>query len=82
MQSPDPQYLSLEESADIDSALLDSSEKFLTRLTVSSLRLLKQIATDLDISIEELNHKQIIEWMEEDSKTRREQGKDKAKLNW
>ncbi len=82
MQNPNQQYLSPEESADIDAALLDSSEKFLTRLTISSLRLLKQIAQDLDISVEELTHKQIITWMEQDSKVRREQGQEQAKLNW
>ena len=82
MQNPNQQYLSPDESADIDAALLDSSEKFLTRLTISSLRLLKQIAQDLDISVEELTHKQIITWMEQDSKVRREQGQEQAKLNW
>ena len=80
MQNPNQQYLAPEESADIDAALLDSSEKFLTRLTISSLRLIKQIAQDLDISVEELTHKQIITWMEEDSKLRREQGQ--GKLQW
>lgn len=82
MQNPNHQYLSPEESADIDAALLDSSEKFLTRLTISSLRLIKQIAQDLNISVEELTHQQIITWMEQDSKIRREQGQDQAKLNW
>ena len=43
--APD-QYLSPEESADIDTALLSSSEKFLTWLTISSQRLLKAIAQD------------------------------------
>ena len=82
MQQPTNQYLSPEESADIDAALLDSSEKFLTRLTISSLRLLKTIAKDTEVSMEELTHKQIITWFENDSKIRREQGADAATLKW
>ncbi len=81
-QSSSMQFLSPEESADIDAALLDSSEKFLTRLTISSLRLLQIIAEDLEIPVNELTHKQIIAWFEKDGKIRREQGKDAAKLKW
>ncbi len=81
-QSSSMQFLSPEESADIDAALLDSSEKFLTRLTISSLRLLQIIAEDLEIPVNELTHKQIIAWFEKDGKIRREQGKDAATLQW
>jgi hypothetical protein len=80
-QSP-MQFLSEDESADVDAALLSSSEKFLTRLTISSLRLLKIIAQDLGIAIEDLTHQQIIDWFEQDGKVRREQGVDAAKLKW
>jgi hypothetical protein len=76
------QFLTPEESADVDAALLVSSEKFLTRLTISSLRLLTIIAKDRGISIEELTHKQIIEWFEKDGKVRREQGIEAAVLKW
>ena len=81
-QSSSMQFLSTEESADIDAALLDSSEKFLTRLTISSLRLLQIIAEDLKTPVNELSHKQIIAWFEKDGKIRREQGKDAATLKW
>lgn len=81
-QQPSTQFLTPEESADVDAALLSSSEKFLTRLTISSLRLLKTIALDLDVPLEELTHKQLIEWFERDGKTRREQGIDAAILKW
>ncbi|ELS01764.1 hypothetical protein Xen7305DRAFT_00014690 [Xenococcus sp. PCC 7305] len=81
-QSSSMQFLSTEESGDIDAALLDSSEKFLTRLTISSLRLLQIISGELKIPIEELTHKQIIAWFEKDGKIRREQGKDAATLKW
>ncbi|MDJ0648412.1 MAG: hypothetical protein QNJ60_06860 [Xenococcaceae cyanobacterium MO_188.B19] len=80
-QSP-LQFLSEEESADINAALLDSSEKFLTRLTISSWRLLGIIAQDTNTSMEELTPKQIIAWFEKDGKVRREQGKDAATLKW
>jgi hypothetical protein len=76
------QFLTLEESADVDAALLISSEKFLTRLTISSLRLLKIIAQSEGVAIEELTHKQIITWFEKDAKIRREQGVDAAVLKW
>ena len=82
MQQPGNSFLSPEESADIDAALLDSSEKFLTRLTISSLRLLKLISQDIQVPMEELTHKQIITWVEKDSKIRREQGVEAAKLKW
>ena len=80
-QSP-IQFLTEEESADVDSALLSNSEKFLTRLTISSLRLLQIIAVDTGVDLEELTHKQLIQWFEKDAKIRREQGIDAAVLKW
>lgn len=82
MQQPNNQYLTSEEAADVNAALLDSSEKFLTRLTISSLRLLTVIAQDLQVPIEQLSPQQIIAWFEKDSKIRREQGQDAATLKW
>lgn len=81
-QQPQTQFLTPEESAQVEMALLSSSEKFLTRLTISSLRVLKIIARDLGVTVEELTPKKIIEWFEKDSKIRREQGKDAAVLKW
>ncbi len=79
--TPD-QYLSPEESAEIDAALLSSSEKFLTRLTISSQRLLQAIAQDYQIEISELTYTQIIQWFENDSKVKREQGDNAGTLQW
>ena len=79
--TPD-QYLSAEESADVEAALLSSSEKFLTRLTISSQRLLQAIALDYQVTVEQLTHKQIIQWFEKDSKVKREQGSDAGTLKW
>lgn len=76
------QFLPPEESADVDKALLTAPEKFLTRLTISSLRLLTIIAQDIDVSLEDLTHQQIIDWFEKDGKIRREKGEEAAVLKW
>jgi hypothetical protein len=75
-------FLSPEESADVDQALLSASEKFLTRLTISSLRLLQIIAQDTGVSLDQLSPTQIVAWFEKDGKIRREQGVDSAVLKW
>jgi len=76
------QFLTPEESAEVDKALLSSPEKFLTRLTISSLRLLKTIAQQEGVAVEELTPEQIIAWFENDGKIRREQGIEAATLKW
>jgi hypothetical protein len=81
-QQPGTQFLSPAESAAVDAALLSTPEKFLTRLTISSLRLLVKIAADYEVAIADLTPEQIIAWFEQDSKTRREQGIDAAVLKW
>lgn len=81
-QQPSVQFLTTEESADVDKALLSTHEKFLTRLTISSLRLLKHIAADAGVTVEDLTHQQVIDWFEKDSKIRREQGVEAAFLKW
>jgi len=81
-QQPSMQFLSAEESAKVDAALLSSPEKFLTRLTVSSLRLLKHIAEDYGVQMEDLTAEQVVAWFEKDGKIRREQGMEAAFLKW
>ena len=76
------QFLTYDESAQVDAALLSSPEKFLTRLTISSLRILQHIAKEYDIPIEDLTPKQIITWFEIDAKVRREKGVEEAFLKW
>ena len=76
------QFLTLEESGQVDGALLASHEKFLTRLTISSHKLLKYIAEDYGVNMADLTSEQIIAWFEKDAKIRREQGKDAAFLKW
>lgn len=81
-QQPSSQFLTFEESAKVDAALLASNEKFLTRLTISSLKLLKHIAEENDVNIEDLTTQQVINWFEKDGKLRREQGMNAAYLKW
>lgn len=80
--SQSSQFLTLEDSAAVDGALLAQHEKFLTRLTLSSLVLLRQIAKDSGVAIEDLDPPMIIHWFEQDSKVRREQGLEAAFLKW
>ncbi|MCS7030975.1 MAG: hypothetical protein NZL92_05545 [Gloeomargarita sp. SKYG116] len=75
-------FLTREEAAQVDAALLSSHEKFLTRLTISSLRLLIHIARCYQVPVEQLTPTQIIAWFEQDSKKRREQGPEAAFLKW
>ena len=81
-QQPGSQFLSLEEAYKVDAALLASHEKFLTRITISSQKLLKHIAGEYGIKIEDLTTDQIIAWFEKDGKIRREQGSEAAYLKW
>lgn len=77
-----PQFLTPEDSIAVDAALLARHEKFLTRLTISSLNLLRYIAQDRGVAIEDLDARQVIEWFEKDSKIRMEQGPEAAFLKW
>ena len=81
-QQSSTQFLSLEESAKVDAALLTSPEKFLTRLTISSLKVLTHIAEEYGVEIKDLTTPQIIAWFEKDSKIRQEQGSEAAYLKW
>jgi len=81
-QQPSTQFLTLEESAKVDGALLSSSEKFLARLTISSLKLLKHIAQEYNVAVESLTAQQITDWFEKDGKIRREQGIEASYLKW
>lgn len=76
------QFLTPEESAEVDKALLSSPEKFLARLTISTARLLGYIARDLDTAIADLTPQQIVQWFEQDAKVKREQGVNAAVLKW
>ena len=76
------QFLTPEESAEVDKALLTTPEKFLTRLTLSTAKLLAFMAKDLDTSVDALTTEQIIQWFEADSKRKQEQGINASVLKW
>ena len=76
------QFLTPDESAEVDKALLTSPEKFLTRLTISTSKLLKVIAKDLDVTVADLTSQQIIQWFEVDSKRKQEGGINASVLKW
>jgi hypothetical protein len=77
----DPQeYITTAEAASVDRALLPTHEKFLARITISSLRLLAKIAVDQGVSIEDLTPESIITWFEADSKRRLVDGE--SALKW
>jgi hypothetical protein len=76
------QFLTPDESAEVDKALLTSPEKFLARLTISTAKLLRAIAADTGTPIEALTAVQIIQWFERDAKLKREQGVNASVLKW
>lgn len=76
------QFLTPEESAEVDRALLSSPEKFLARLTISTAKLLRVIAADTETPIEALTAVQITQWFEKDAKLKREQGVNASVLKW
>jgi hypothetical protein len=76
------QFLSPEESIEVDGLLLPQHEKFLTRLTISSMRLLIHIAQEHQVPVEQLTATQVMKWFEQDAKIRHEQGSEAAFLKW
>ncbi len=76
------QFLTTEESAAVDAALLTTPEKFLTRLTLSTAKLLTYIAKDLGTSVEALTNEEIIAWFEADSKRKQTEGIQASVLKW
>ncbi|MFM7601045.1 MAG: hypothetical protein ACKO7R_07595 [Pseudanabaena sp.] len=76
------QFLTLAEAHAIDGAMLSTMEKFMTRITVSSMRIITKISQDLSIHAEEVSASQIVQWIERDTEIRRVQGEDAAFLKW
>lgn len=75
-------YLSQSEAIDVEAALLSTHEKFLARITISSLRLLQQIAEEEQVKVEDLTTPQIIKWFEQDAELKRSQGDTAGSLQW
>ncbi|GMI72785.1 hypothetical protein HRI_000947800 [Hibiscus trionum] len=74
-------FLSLEEAGLVEMSGLSTHERFLCRLTISSLNLLRVVSEQEGCSIEELNAGRICDWFVKD-KLKREQNIDSAVLQW
>jgi rubrerythrin len=78
----DTQYLTHAEAVEVERASLSTHEKFLTRITISSLRMLQQIAEHERVKVEDLTPAQIIKWFERDAELKRSQGDTAGSLQW
>ncbi|XP_028777903.1 uncharacterized protein LOC114734408 [Neltuma alba] len=74
-------FLTLEEAGLVEISGLSSHERFLCRLTISSLNLLRVISEQEGCSIEELNAGRVCDWFVKD-KLKREQNIESAVLQW
>ena len=63
---PSMEFLTAEESAQVDAALLTSKDKFSTRLAIYSLRCLSQIAAETGLPPEKITPEQVNAWIEQD----------------
>lgn len=63
---PSLEFLTPEECAQVDRALLTSSDKFAARVAIYALRSLKQIAQATGSAIEQLTPDQIEDWVYQD----------------
>jgi hypothetical protein len=75
-------YLTQSEALEVQTAMLSTHEKFLARITISSLRLLQQIAQEEQVKVEDLTPKQITQWFERDAELKRAQGETAGSLQW
>jgi hypothetical protein len=73
-----PEFLTFEEVAEVDKALLTAQDKFLARVSLYSLRALKQIAQAENLPIDAITDCQIAEWIEQDESLRQAIGADAA----
>ncbi|CBN53888.1 MULTISPECIES: hypothetical protein [Kamptonema] len=69
---PLAQFLTAEECAEVDIALLSAKEKFSTRLAIYALRVLKQIAQETGLTVEAITNQQVANWIEKDESIKQE----------
>ncbi|XP_062226881.1 uncharacterized protein LOC133925073 [Phragmites australis] len=74
-------FLSLEEAGLVEMSGLSTHERFLCRLTISSLNLLRVISEQEGVPIEKLNAGRVCDWFLKD-KLKREQNVGSAVLQW
>jgi hypothetical protein len=65
MLNPD-QLLTIEESQLVDGALLTSKEKFSARVAIYALRVLKEIAAEKQMDLEDVGRLQVLTWLKTD----------------
>ncbi|NJO43088.1 MAG: hypothetical protein HC769_20735 [Cyanobacteria bacterium CRU_2_1] len=70
------EFLTPDECAEVDKALLTSRDKFTARVAIYALRSLKQIAQQFGVAIDRLNLQQITHWVEQDPTLQPENGFD------
>lgn len=75
---PSTEFLTPEECAEVDQALLTSRDKFTARVAIYALRSLKQIAKKFETPIARLNPQQITGWVEQDPTLQPENGFDSS----
>lgn len=78
MSDPLPEFLTFEEVAEVDQALLTSQDKFLARVSLYSLRALKQIAHAEDLPVGAVTDQQIADWINQDETLHQMMGADPA----
>jgi antitoxin component of RelBE/YafQ-DinJ toxin-antitoxin module len=71
-----PEFLTFEEVAEVDKALLTAQDKFLARVSLYSLRALKQIAQAENLPVDAITDRQVAEWIEQDESLRQAIGAD------
>jgi len=59
-------FLTPEECAEVDMALLSSKEKFSARLAIYALRVLKQVAGETGLPVTEVSNQQVMDWVRND----------------
>ncbi|RDX61052.1 hypothetical protein CR513_60752 [Mucuna pruriens] len=74
-------FLTLEEAGLVEISGLSTHERFLCRLTISSLNLLRVISEQEGCPMEDLNAAKVCDWFLKD-KLKREQNIDSAVLQW
>ncbi|HEY9696319.1 MAG TPA: hypothetical protein V6D10_03600 [Trichocoleus sp.] len=76
------EFLTLEEVTEVDRALLTSQDKFLARVSLYSLRTLKQITQQTGQAIEEVTPEQIEDWIMQDEAIQQQIESDASFLNF
>lgn len=77
-----PEFLTFEEVAEVDKALLTTQDKFLARVSLYSLRVLKQVAEAENLPVGAVTDQQIADWIDQDETLRQAVGSDASFQNF